>query len=233
VKGQGDREVDNVELLKGKVLLACKIYQSQGLLDGFGHVTLRLSQERILSTPKMPPGKVSMRDFIIVDTNGNKLDGWGEPNGETPMHTAIYKARPDVKCILHYHPDELIAASVVAQGIRVVANCGVFFHQGTPVFDSPELIVTQALGKRVADTLGDHNALLLRGHGATVVGGDLDELVRLGINLVKNVRIHIMATALGTPKIHSEAESRSVLEIETHTNALRRFVDYYVSEVVD
>jgi len=225
--------MDNVELLKEKVLLACKIFQSQRLLDGFGHVTLRLSEEHILSTPKMPPGKVSKRDFIIVDLNGDKLDGWGEPNGETPMHTAIYKARPDVNCILHYHPDELIAASVVTQGIRVVANCGVFFHQGTPVFDSPALIVTHALGEQVANTLGDHNALLLRGHGATVVSDDLDELVRLGINLVKNVRIHIMASALGAPKFHTEAESRSVLEIEAHTNALRRFIDYYVSEVVD
>lgn len=225
--------MDNVELLKEKVLLACKIFQSQKLMDGFGHVTLRLSDERILSTPKMPPGKVSMRDFIIINMNGEKLEGLAEPNGETPMHTAIYRARPDVKCILHYHPDELIAASVVAQGIKVVGNCGVFFHEGTPVFDSPMLIVTQELGERVAETLGNHNALLLRGHGATVVSDDLDELVRLGINLVKNVRIHIMASALGTPKTHTEAESRSVLEFEARTNALRRFIDYYVSEVVD
>jgi ribulose-5-phosphate 4-epimerase/fuculose-1-phosphate aldolase len=90
-------------------------------------VTLRAAEYRILSTPKMPPGKVSMRDFIILNMQGEKLEGFGEPNGETPMHTSIYRARPEVKCILHYHPDELIAASVVEQGVKVVANCGVFF----------------------------------------------------------------------------------------------------------
>ena len=225
--------MDPVDLLKEKLLLACKIFQSQKLFDGFGHVTLRAAEDRILSTPKMPPGKVSMRDFIVLNMQGEKLEGFGEPNGETPMHTSIYRARPEVKCILHYHPDELIAASVVEQGVKVVANCGVFFHKGTPIFDSPSLIVTQALGDDLARVLGGHNSILLRGHGATVVSDDLDELVRLGINLVKNVRIQIMASVLGAPKAHSEAESRSIVELETQGNALRRFIDYYISETVD
>lgn len=222
-----------VELLKEKLLLTCKIFQRQKLFDGFGHVTVRAAEDRILSTPKMPPGKVSMRDLITLNMEGKKLDGFGEPNGETPMHTSIYRARPEVQCILHYHPDELIAASVVAPGVRVVANCGAFFHTGTPVFDSPSLIVTQALGDDVAQVLAGHNAILLRGHGATVVSDDLDELVRLGINLVKNVRIQIMASVLGAPKTHSEAESRSIVELERQGNALRRFIDYYVSETMD
>jgi ribulose-5-phosphate 4-epimerase/fuculose-1-phosphate aldolase len=225
--------MDPIEHLKEKLLLACKIFQSQKLFDGFGHVTVRVAEDRILSTPKMPPGKVALRDFIILDMEGEKLEGFGEPNGETPMHTAIYRARPDVRCILHYHPDELIAASVAAQGVKVVANCGAFFYRGTPVFHSPSLIVTRALGDDLARVLGSHNSILLRGHGATVVSDDLDELARLGINLVRNVRIQIMASVLGAPKAHSEAESRSIVELETQGNALRRFIDYYVSETVD
>ncbi len=64
--------MDHVDLLKEKLLLACKIFQSQKLFDGFGHVTLRAAEDRILSTPKMPPGKVSMRDFIILNMKGEK-----------------------------------------------------------------------------------------------------------------------------------------------------------------
>jgi ribulose-5-phosphate 4-epimerase/fuculose-1-phosphate aldolase len=225
--------MSDIEHLKEKVLLVCKIFQRQALLDSFGHVTVRLSEERILSTPKMPPGKVSLRDFIILNMTGEKLEGIGEPNGETPMHTAIYKARPDVNCVLHYHPDELIAVSVSGQGIKVVANCGAFFHRGTPIFDSPVLIVSHALGEQVAQALGDHNAVLLRGHGATVVSQNLDELVRLGINLVKTARIQIMASSMGTPKTHTEAESRTLVDIETRENALRRLIDFYTSETFD
>lgn len=121
--------LDAIEALKEKIVLACKVLQRQGVLDGYGHVSARLGAERIVRTPHMPPGKVALCDLFITDIKGNKLEGFGEPNGETAMHTAIYKARPDVQCILHYHPDELIAASV-AGGIKVVANCGCIFIAG-------------------------------------------------------------------------------------------------------
>jgi ribulose-5-phosphate 4-epimerase/fuculose-1-phosphate aldolase len=213
--------------------LVCKVLQQQRLLDGFGHVTLRLPDDRILSTPKMPPGKVSMRDFIILNQKGEKVEGLGNRNGETPMHTAIYRARPDVQCILHFHPEELIAVSVVGGGIKVVANCGVAFHRGTPTYDSPLLINTEALGEEVAQVLKDHNAFLLRGHGATVVAENLDELLRLGINLVKTARIQLMATTLGNPKVHTQEESKTILKTEDAGGVIRRFLDYYISEAMD
>jgi len=159
--------LDTTEAIKEKMVLACKVLQNQGMVDGYGHLTARLPDNRILSTPHMPPGKVALRDIIVIDAQGKKLEGFGEPNGETAMHTSIYKARPDVSCILHYHPDELVAVSITSQGIRVVANCGVQFYRGAPIYDSPVLIRNSELGDKVAQTLGDRNAVLLRGHGGT------------------------------------------------------------------
>jgi molybdate transport system substrate-binding protein len=223
---------DTVESLKEKMVLACKVLQRQGVLDGYGHLSARLPGERILSTPHMPPGKVALRDLIVIDLLGKKLDGFGEPNGETPMHTSIYKARPDVQCILHYHPDELVAVSVAA-GIKVVANCGVHFYRGTPIYDSPLLIRNHRLGDQVAETLGDRNAVLLRGHGGTVVANDLDTLLRLGIDLVRAARIQIMAASLGAVKTHTQAECEQMVKGRDRPNANRRFIAYYISEVVD
>ncbi|HEY6364302.1 MAG TPA: class II aldolase/adducin family protein [Candidatus Binatia bacterium] len=147
--------MDAVESLKEKMVLACKVLQNRGVVDVYGHVSARLPGDRILSTPHMPPGKVALRDLIILDMHGMKLEGFGEPNGETAMHTSIYKARPDVQCVLHYHPDELVAISISGHGIKVVANCGVHFYRGTPIYDSPVLIRTDELGDKIAATLGD------------------------------------------------------------------------------
>jgi ribulose-5-phosphate 4-epimerase/fuculose-1-phosphate aldolase len=224
--------LDAVEALKEKMVLACKVLQRQRVLDGYGHLSARLSGDRILSTPHIPPGKVALRDLIIIDMKGNKLEGFGEPNGETAMHTAIYKARADVQCILHYHPDELVAASV-AGGIKVLANCGVHFYHGTPIHDSPVLIRNDQLGDKVAATLGDRNAVLLRGHGGTVVANDLDTLLRLGLDLVRTARIQIMAASLGPAKTHTEAECEQMIKFHDRPNANRRYIDYYISEVVD
>ena len=225
--------LDVIEALKEKMVLACKVLQKQGMVDGYGHLTARLSDDRILSTPHMPPGKVALRDIIVIDGQGNKVEGLGEPNGETAMHTSIYKARPDVQCILHYHPDELIAVSICGQGIKVVANCGVDFYRGTPIYDSPVLIRNNQLGDKVAQTLGDRNAVLLRGHGGTVVAKDLDRLLRLGINLVRTAKIQIMAASLGSVKTHTIEECEQMTKNEDRPNRNRRFIDYYISEVVD
>jgi len=229
----GDHMLDSVQALKEKMVLVCKVLQKQGVIDGYGHVTARLPDGKILSTPHMPPGKVALRDLIIIDMAGAKLEGHGEPNGETPMHTAIYKARTDVQCILHYHPDELVAVSVAGQQVKTVANCGVEFHRGTPIYDSPLLIRTHQLGDKVAQTLGDKNAVLLRGHGGTVVANHLDKLLRLGINLVRTARIQLMASALGPLRTHSTAECEEMLKGEDRPERNRRFIDYYISEVVD
>jgi ribulose-5-phosphate 4-epimerase/fuculose-1-phosphate aldolase len=225
--------LDHFESLKEKMVLACKMLQKQGVVDVYGHLSARLPGDRILSTPHVPPGKVALRDLIVIDMQGKKLEGFGEPNGETAMHTSIYKARPDVQCILHYHPDELVAVSVAGQGIKVVANCGVHFYRGTPIYDSPLLIRTDQLGDKVAESLGDRNAVLLRGHGGTVVANDLDTLMRLGIDLVRAARIQIMAASLGPVKTHTQAECEQMVKFHDRPNANRRYIDYYISEVVD
>lgn len=225
--------VDAIEAVKEKMVLACKVLQKQRVIDGYGHLTARLSDGRILSTPHMPPGKVALRDLIFIDAEGNKLEGLGEPNGETAMHTSIYKARTDVQCILHYHPDELIAVAAAGQEIKVIANCGVHFHRGTPIYDSPVLIRNHQLGDKVAATLGDRNAVLLRGHGGTVVARDLDTLLRRGIDLVRSARLQIMAAPLGALKTHSREECELMVKGHDQPNANRRYIDYYISEVVD
>ena len=225
--------IDAMEAIKEKMVLVCKVLQQQRVIDGYGHLTVRLGDGRILSTPHMPPGKVALRDLIVIDAEGDKLEGAGEPNGETPMHTSIYKARPDVQCILHYHPDELIVVAASGQGIKVLSNSGVHFHRGTPIYDSPLLIRTHQLGDKVAAALGDRSAVLLRGHGGTVVSNNLDTLLRLGLDLVRSAKIQIMAAPLGALKTHSREECEQMVKGHDQPNANRRYIDYYISEVVD
>ena len=225
--------IEPLDALKDKMVMVAKVLQHQGVIDGYGHITARLPNNRILSTPHMPPGKVAVRDLIILDADGKKLEGFGEPNAETAMHTSIYKARPDVQCILHYHADELIVVAATGQEIKVIANCGVSFHRGTPIYDSPVLIRNETLGDRVAQTLGDKVAVLLRGHGGTVVATNLDQLVRLGLDLVHSAKLQIMAASLGPVKVHSKEECEAMTRNESRPDVHRRFLDYYISEVVD
>lgn len=226
-------KLDAIQAIKDKMVMVCKILQTQGVIDGYGHVTARLDDGRILSTPHMPPGKVAVRDLITIAADGEKLEGTGDPNGETAMHTSIYKARPDVQAILHYHADELIAVAATGEGIKVLSNAGVHFYRGTPIYDSPLLIRNSQLGDKVAATLGDRSAVLLRGHGGTVVASGLDQLVRLGLDLVRAARLQIMAAPLGALKTHSREECEQMVKGHERPDGQRRYLDYYISEVVD
>ena len=225
--------IEPLDALKDKMVMVAKVLQHQGVIDGYGHITARLPDNRILSTPHMPPGKVAVRDLIILDADGKKLEGFGAPNGETAMHTSIYKARDDVQCILHYHADELIAVAATGQEIKVIANCGVAFYRGTPIYDSPVLIRNEALGDKVAAALADKVAVLLRGHGGTVVATSLDQLLRHGLDLVRSAKIQIMAAPMGPVKVHSKEECEAMVRNERRADVHRRFLDYDVSEVVD
>jgi hypothetical protein len=61
------------------MVLACKVLQNQSVVDVYGHVSARLPGDRILSTPHMPPGKVALRDLIVLDMQGKKLEGFRGP----------------------------------------------------------------------------------------------------------------------------------------------------------
>jgi ribulose-5-phosphate 4-epimerase/fuculose-1-phosphate aldolase len=73
--------IEPLDALKDKMVMVAKVLQHQGVIDGYGHITARLPNNRILSTPHMPPGKVAVRDLIVLDADGKKLEGFGEPIG--------------------------------------------------------------------------------------------------------------------------------------------------------
>ena len=81
--------------------------------------------------------------------------------------------------------------------------------------------------------LGDRSAVLLRGHGGTVVASNLDSLLRLGLDLVRAARLQIMAAPLGNLKTHTPEEAEQMVKSHDQPGAHRRFIDYYVSELVD
>lgn len=212
---------------KSKMVQVCRILQDEGLLDGFGHVTWRVGENEILSTPKMPPGYVTVEDIIHLDLSGKKLQGDKPPNAETPLHLAIYQVRSDVRCIIHYHPPAVIALSVMGKEVLPVCNEGAYFYEGTPIYDNPSLLNTMEKGHEVAKVLGSKSAVLLRGHGAIVVGETMESVCRLAVSLEKTAHIQILAESIGTPRVHSLDEAKALKAIEESEGALQRFWAFY------
>ena len=181
--------------------------QDMGFLDAFGHISVRNPDDpkhyfltRYISAGSATPKDIIEYDLDSVPVGSNRTDSYQERF----IHGEIYKARPDVMSVVHSHTPELLAFGTSTVRLRPIVNGGTFIGDGFPIFDirpfrtaNETIISTAALGKALAQSLGNKPAVLLLGHGAVVVGPSLYALVARSNSLRNNARIQQQAIALG------------------------------------
>ena len=185
-----------------------RILAAQGVVDGFGHVSVRAADgaDQFLISRSLAPAMVTARDIMAVDLDGRPIDDDRPAFVERFIHAAIYAARPDVAAIVHSHSPSVIPFGVVAGStLRPIYHMSAFLADAAPVFEirdvagsaSDMLIRDLPLGQALAHRLGGASAILMRGHGSVAVGGSLRQAVYRGIYLEISARIQLQATSLG------------------------------------
>jgi ribulose-5-phosphate 4-epimerase/fuculose-1-phosphate aldolase len=195
---------------------ANRILADQGVVDGYGHVSWRHPRDpdRYLLSCSLAPELVTSADIMEYDLDSNAID----PRGRTDylerfIHGEIYKGRPDVKAIVHNHSPAVIPFGVSEVSLRPLYHMSAFLGGGVPVFDIRDaggmtdmLIRDEALGRALAQTLGERPVALMRGHGAVVVGPSLPAAVFRSIYTEMNARLQAQAMALGGQVIYLDSE---------------------------
>jgi L-fuculose-phosphate aldolase len=127
------------------------------------------------------------------------------------------RARPDVNCVIHTHPEHAIAFSSLGKELAPMSNDGTMFSAGVPIFsETTDLITDQPRGKAVAKTLGDKGALILRNHGIVTAGSTIEQAVFLAIKLERACRIQMLAEQAGGPKLFVKAEELAAKRARTN-----------------
>ncbi|HEY1937419.1 MAG TPA: class II aldolase/adducin family protein [Candidatus Angelobacter sp.] len=196
------------ELLQDLVA-ANRILAGQGVVDGYGHVSVRhnLNSSRYLLSRSLAPELVTVDDILEYDLDSVPVDPRGRAQYlERFIHGEIYRIREDVKAIVHNHSPSIIPFGVSAVPLRPMYHMSAFIGEGIPVFDirdfagmSDMLVRNPALGHSLATILGNKPAALMRGHGAVVVGASLPIVVGRSVYLEINARLQSQAVALGGP----------------------------------
>jgi HCOMODA/2-hydroxy-3-carboxy-muconic semialdehyde decarboxylase len=189
------------------LVAAYRILAQQGVLDGFGHVSARHNRaaNRFLISRSLAPELVTPNDLIEFDLDGNAVDAKGRAlYSERFIHAEIYKARPDVRAVVHNHAPALIPFGVTSVPLRPMYHMASFIGNGVPVFDirknfgmTDMLVSDSKKGRALAEVLGDKAVVLMRGHGVAVVGSTIPIAVGRSIYLELNARIQSQAIALG------------------------------------
>lgn len=141
--------------------------------------------------------EVTADDMILIDLDGNKLGGVRERHSEYPIHTEIYRQRPDVNCVVHTHPVHATALGATTTPLLPVSHEGVLFSN-TPIFRETTMLIREpAQGRSVAACLGKHKAALLQNHSVVVVGTSIEEATIYAVLLERAARIQFLASSLG------------------------------------
>ena len=204
--------------------LANHILVNQGVLDGFGHISVRHPQkpDRFFISRSMAPALVEVADIVEVDLEGNVHDTQGRRTYvERFIHSAIYKARPDVMSVIHSHSPAVIPFGVTGARLRPICHMSGFLGAVTPVFEirhsageSTDLLISsQALGEALATTLGKSNVALMRGHGSVTVGNSIKQAVFRGVYTESNARLQSEAMRFGEITFLTEGEAQATSEM--------------------
>jgi HCOMODA/2-hydroxy-3-carboxy-muconic semialdehyde decarboxylase len=193
--------------LVNELVLANHILAGEGVLDAYGHVSVRDPRDpnHFLLAGHMAAGVVTANDIIEYDLDSKPVDPKASGGyTERFIHGEIYRARPDVMAIVHCHSPELIPFGATGVALRPIAHLAGFLGEGVPVFEIRDaagmtdlLIRDSKLGRALAQTLGDKPAALMRGHGAVVVAPNLHVVAGRAYYMNLDARLQREAIQLG------------------------------------
>jgi len=192
------------KVIKQQLIAAGKVLVAEGQ-DDFtrGHISFRLPDNQNLFFMKphsIGLDEITMQNILTIDLEGKVVAGTARRHSEVYIHSEIFKARPDVNCVIHTHPAYSIALSVTGRPLKCFSQPGALFYDALGTYtDTINLIRSPAMGAGVARALGRGRGVLLKNHGVVVTGATIDEAVIGTIMLENGCMIQLLAEAAGDP----------------------------------
>ncbi|HET7729278.1 MAG TPA: class II aldolase/adducin family protein [Usitatibacter sp.] len=191
------------------LVVATRTLAEHGVIDAYGHASVRSEKDpqRYFMPRNLAPELVTEADIMEFDLDSAPVGGDTRAGyNERFIHGEIYKARPDVMAIVHNHSPSVVPFSCTGVELQPIYHMSAFIGLGVPIWDirdaqegSDMLVRSPYLGEALARSLGKHPAVLMRGHGSTVVGENIQRAVGRTIYLEQNARMQFQAMMLGGP----------------------------------
>ncbi len=210
---------------------AIRMLTHAGMIDHSGHCSARRDDGSFyVNSGASVRVALTERDIVAVDFEGALVEGSARPPLEFPLHAEIYRARPDVNAVMHTHPQWSTFLTMVGAAFRPVYAQGTLLGD-VPVMDSPLSVNSRPMGERVAATLGRGRAVLLKSHGAAIVGANVIECFALTAYLEENAYRQYMALRIGSPYVFSDAEQHACRERLWSPSLFQKVWEHYRSKV--
>ena len=222
-------QAQDIELHLRDQVAACTLMLNDLKIMGYsGHVSARLPEGRGFLIQSVDQSRASLRPelLLICDMDGYLVSGPAglRPPSEVFLHAEIFRVRPDVNSIAHFHHDRT-ASFTLADGPQLVPvkNHAVRWANGIPVHPNPNHVNSPERGRALAETLGQAHAALIRAHGQVIVAETVPGVLIDAVHFVENAEAMYDACMLGRvlPLTAEEIASFSKdIKREKHINKL-------------
>ncbi|WP_148611555.1 class II aldolase/adducin family protein [Nocardioides rubriscoriae] len=193
------------------VAAACRRLAAEGLLVGTaGNVSVRVRDLVAVTASGVVLADCRPHDVVLVDHDGVLVDGGRQPTSELGLHLGVYADRPTVGAVVHTHAPWSTAVACVLDELPVLHYQQLLL--GGAVRVAPYATFgSAALATSVRAALEDRQAALMANHGSVAVGAGLDQAVEHAVLLEWLAALHHRASALGTPRVLTDAEQEDVV----------------------
>ena len=237
----GEILLNGITALIEELTLANRILAHEGVLDAFGHVSVRhpANPGRYLLSRSRSPLLIEPDDILEYTLDSEPVR---PPKAllyaERVIHGCIYQARADVMAVCHHHAPAIMPFAVAGVPIVPVFHLGAAMGEEMPFWDQHDefgdtnlLVVKPEEGRSLARALGTHSAVLMNRHGATVVAGGLKELVSRSIFMCQNAEYQLRAQTLSASAPLHRGEVKLAGALSLMPTVVTRTWEYWSARV--
>jgi L-fuculose-phosphate aldolase len=201
-----DREISSAFKAPGfslteKLALACRILADEGHARTLaGQITVRADSCDTFWTTNFGTGfaETSVGNLLRMDNEMKTVEGHGVLNPALRFHIWIYRARPEINCIVHTHPPYCSALSMVGERLAVAHMDAMMFYEDCAYLENwPGVPLANEEGRLISEALQQKRSILLAHHGQLTTGKTLEEAVYLGVLLEHAAQMQVLARSIG------------------------------------
>lgn len=238
------RKADEAVLreLKEKLIVAGRILDMEELVRPLGHITVRVpGTETFLITRGVSPGMATVDDIVVCDMDGKVIEGkYSRTFGEVLGHAGVYRKRKDIQSVAHTHSWNVMALSMTETTIVPASFESIkVAYEPIVLYKRISFLDNLEVSEEIADLIGPNRAVILKGHGAIVVGKSIEEATVSAIDLERAAKAQFMAACAGELVPFTEKEMEPLVAFLTRiesqagtTNPFGRAWEYYKSRLM-
>lgn len=192
------------------------LYKKNLIQHNSGNVSVRASSEHIAITPRgMPYDDMTTEDMVIIDLNGDTVEGIHTPSSEMPMHTAVYKNMPHINAVIHSHSPYALAFAVVGKSIPIVSTEGLAVRGPIPVaeYACPGTEEQGYAAIRAMNGPPPVMGTLLKNHGVLAVGTSLSQAYSIACRIEMSAQVYFLASQIGNPDILTDEQIQEIKRV--------------------